>query len=287
MTACVGYEYSFGKTLLEVKDLNVSYPDENGNMIPILKNLNFNILNISRPGRAQGQVDALLSPSGMGKTTLFRCISGLNRINSGSILINPNGDDNMIPARTGLVGVVAQDYPLFNHLTVLDNLMIAAKIKNKDHSAAKKDVLEFLDRFLLSDKAHLYPYQLSGGQKQRVAIIQQMVCDNHLLLMDEPFSGLDIIMKTEVQNLISTVASQNDLNSVIVTTHDIQSAIAVADTILLLGRERDALGNMIPGAMIKYTYNLMELGLAWRPNIAEMPEFSELEREIKARFKEL
>jgi ABC-type nitrate/sulfonate/bicarbonate transport system ATPase subunit len=105
--------------------------------------------------------------------------------------------------------------------------------------------------------------------------------------MDEPFSGLDILMKDEVQNLIASVAGADDLNSVIVTTHDIQSAIAVADTILLLGRERDAAGAPIPGAAIRYTYNLMDMGLTWRPNITELPQFAELEKEIRARFKEL
>jgi ABC-type nitrate/sulfonate/bicarbonate transport system ATPase subunit len=105
--------------------------------------------------------------------------------------------------------------------------------------------------------------------------------------MDEPFSGLDILMKDEVQQLIASVVAADSLNSVIITTHDIQSAIAVADTILLLGRERDAAGKIIPGASIRYKYNLMDLGLSWRPNIAELPQFTELEKEIRARFKEL
>jgi NitT/TauT family transport system ATP-binding protein len=282
MTMEIGYDCTFGKTLLELKDVNVIYDD-----VPILKNVNFEIKNICRPGRTQGQVDALLAPSGMGKTQCFRAIAGLNKPTTGTVSINTGDDDTLIPVHVGLVGVVAQDYPLFNHLTVMNNLMIAATIKNKDRTGAKKEVLDFLEHFLLTDKQSLYPHQLSGGQRQRVAIIQQMLCDNHLLLMDEPFSGLDIIMKDEVQNLISGVASQNDRNSVIITTHDIQSAIAVADTILLLGRDRDATGNVVPGAYIKYTYNLIEMGLSWRPNISELPAFAELEKEIKARFKEL
>jgi len=186
-----------------------------------------------------------------------------------------------------MVGVVAQDYPLFVHLTVLDNLLMPALIKHHDRAKARELVMGLLDRFELTDRRNLYPHQLSGGQRQRIAIIQQLVCSGHLLLMDEPFSGLDVLMKDEVQHLVAGVAASDSLNSVIITTHDIQSAIAVADTILLLGRERDSAGNIIPGASIRYTYNLMDMGLTWRPNIAELPQFAELEKEIRGRFREL
>jgi NitT/TauT family transport system ATP-binding protein len=273
-----GYEHSFGETLLEVKDLSVRYDG-----VAVLRGVNFAIQDIIRPGKTQGQVDALLAPSGMGKTQLFRCIAGLHAPDEGAVYINQQHQ----PVQVGMVGVVAQDYPLFAHLTVLDNLLMAAMIKHKDRGEATKLVMGQLDHFGLTDRRMLYPHQLSGGQRQRIAIIQQMVCSGRLLLMDEPFSGLDILMKDEVQQLIASVVASDDLNSVIITTHDIQSAIAVADTILLLGRERDAAGKVIPGASIRYKYNLMDLGLSWRPNIAELPQFTELEKEIRARFKEL
>lgn len=273
-----GYEHSFGETLLEVKDLSVRYDG-----IAVLRGVNFTIQDIIRPGKTQGQVDALLAPSGMGKTQLFRCIAGLHTPDEGAVYVNQQHQ----PVQVGMVGVVAQDYPLFAHLTVLDNLLMAAMIKHKDRGEATKLVMGQLDRFGLTDRRMLYPHQLSGGQRQRIAIIQQMVCSGRLLLMDEPFSGLDILMKDEVQQLIAGIVAADSLNSVIITTHDIQSAIAVADTILLLGRERDASGKIIPGASIRYKYNLMDLGLTWRPNITDLPQFTELEKEIRARFKEL
>src|SRR5438105_13401773 len=220
------YEHSFGETLLEVKDLSVRYDG-----IAVLRGVNFAIQDIIRPGKTQGQVDALLAPSGMGKTQLFRCIAGLKTPDAGAVYVNQQHQ----PVLVGMVGVVAQDYPLFVHLTVLDNLLMPARIKHHDRAEATKLVLGLLERFGLTDRRGLYPHQLSGGQRQRIAIIQQMVCSGHLLLMDEPFSGLDILMKDEVQQLIASVAAADELNSVIVTTHDIQSAIAVADTILLLG----------------------------------------------------
>jgi ABC-type nitrate/sulfonate/bicarbonate transport system ATPase subunit len=294
MSGVVGYEYELKDTLLDVRDVSMVYGDN-----VVLRDVSFQIKDIVRPGKTQGQVNALLAPSGTGKTQLFRCIAGLQVPTNGEVFLNRHdctadgkavvddkGQPILKPVTVGSVGVVAQDYPLFNHLSVWDNLMMAAEIK-MNKAAATEKVEALLQRFGLSERRTFYPQALSGGQRQRVAIIQQMVCNGKLLLMDEPFSGLDIIMKEEVQNLISDVAASDEWNSVIVTTHDIQSAIAVADTILLLGKERKPNGEIVPGAYIKHTYNLMDLGLTWHPDIASLPAFAELEREIKARFREL
>jgi NitT/TauT family transport system ATP-binding protein len=274
----LGIDYNFGKPLLEVKDVHVAYDG-----VPILRGVDFTIRDIDRRGVVQGQVDALLAPSGTGKTQIFRCVAGLHKPDSGSVLIDRGAGEEEV--RSGMVGVVAQDYPLFDHLTVIENLTIRAGLISSKNVV--DEAMGRLEHFSLADKVHLYPDQLSGGQRQRVAIIQQMMCGNHLLLMDEPFSGLDIIMKDEVQRLILAAASADSLNSVIVTTHDIQSAISVADTILLLGRDRDAQGKVIPGAYIKHKFDLIERGLAWQPNLQELPACAALEHEIRSLFKEL
>src|SRR5438105_3827914 len=158
------YEHSFGETLLEVKDLSVRYDG-----VHVLRGVNFSIQDILRPGKTQGQVDALLAPSGMGKTQLFRCIAGLKTPDEGAVYVNQQHQ----PVQVGMVGVVAQDYPLFAHLSVLDNLIMPALIKHHDRTKAKEMVLGLLERFGLSDRKALYPHQLSGGQRQRIAIIQQ------------------------------------------------------------------------------------------------------------------
>ena len=273
----MAYDYAFQEPLLSVKGLGVSYEN------PILRDVNFSIRNIVRPGYTQGQVDAILAPSGTGKTQLFRCISGLQKPSVGEVLV---GQDQ-VPVHAGQVGVVAQDYPLFGHLTVWDNVFMAAKLKLKNPQEAHDKALALFEQFGLSDKRHNYPHQLSGGQRQRASIIQQIICSGHVLLMDEPFSGLDINMKDNVEKLIQSIAAQDELMSVLITTHDVEAAISIADTIILLGHERDATGAVIPGATVRYTYNLIDMGLTWRPDIQELPQFRELQREIYARFKEL
>jgi ABC-type nitrate/sulfonate/bicarbonate transport system ATPase subunit len=172
-------------------------------------------------------------------------------------------------------------------LNVIDNLLLSAKLTYNTPKEAYDAAVALLDKFQLLDKLKLYPHNLSGGQRQRVAIIQQMLHCQQLLLMDEPFSGLDPLMKKKVQDFIIDVASTDELLTIMVTTHDIASAVSIADTIMLLGRERDVHGNPIPGANIRYTYRLCDMGLAWHPDIHSVPAYNELVREINARFTEL
>jgi len=141
----------------------------------------------------------------------------------------------------------------------------------------------------LADKAHLYPAQLSGGQKQRIAIIQQILCSEHFLLMDEPFSGLDIIVEGKATELIMKVANMDDLNTVIVVTHDISAAASIADHIWALGIMKDDAGNYLPeqGATIMKTYDLIERGLCWEQwteRAMIKPQLAEFIREVKNDF---
>ena len=169
----------------------------------------------------------------------------------------------------------------------MGNLELAARCAGLCREDALKKALSFLDRFGLEDRGDLYPCQLSGGQRQRVAIAQQFLCSEHFVLMDEPFSGLDLIAVDKVCKMISEVANADELNTVIVVTHDIAAAVAVADTIWLLGRDRDHEGNIIPGAKIKATYNLIERGLTWTPGITETKEFIDVVCEIRGVFPSL
>lgn len=266
-------KYSFGQTLLKIEDISLEYDGR-----PILKNVNAEIKDIIRPGQVTGQVVGFLGPSGIGKTQLFRIIAGLNKPTSGQVIMNDK------PVQLGQVGVVAQNYPLFEHRTVFSNLMIAAQQKEKSEKVAKEKVVEFLNEFNLLDKAYLYPAQLSGGQRQRAAIIQQILCSENFLLMDEPFSGLDLLMLEKTATLINKIANLHELNTIIVVTHDIAAAATVSDHLWLMGRDLDEQGNKIPGAKITKEYNLIDRGLAWNPEIQKTEAFSELIREIKGEF---
>ena len=213
-------------------------------------------------------------------TTLFKRIAGLEPPSSGSVLVGTE----QVPVKAGMVGLVPQNYLLFSHRTVGESLTIAASMREKDRAKAKAKVVAELEDFGLSDKWHAYPQQLSGGQRQRVSIAEQLLSSNHFVLMDEPFSGLDVLTKKKVCEIIDQVAARDDLNTIIFSTHDIESAVMIADTILPLGRDRDQNGHPIPGAHIKNPIDLIERGLAWHQDIEHMPGFAETVAEIKALF---
>jgi NitT/TauT family transport system ATP-binding protein len=269
--------FSVHEPLLQVVGVHLSLGGK-----PILRDVNAEVRNIVRPGHNQGQVIALLGPSGVGKTQLFNLLAGLLSPDQGKVLVT----DKLVPVKAGMVGVVPQKYTLFQHRTVLGNLVVAARQRGLTKLEARKQAREHLKRFGLADKEQAYPRQLSGGQQQRVAIIQQLLSSDNFLLMDEPFSGLDPLMKDAACKLIAEVSASDEHNTIVVVTHDIESAIAIADTLWLLGRDRDAAGNSL-GARIQRTYDLAEMGLAWDPDIESRPEFFQIVKQIKAEFRRL
>jgi len=270
--------YSLGKTLLKIDNVSLEYDGR-----AVLSGVTAEVRDIIVPGRVQGQVVGILGPSGCGKTTLFRIIAGLHAPTSGRVSVN--GFDR--PVIAGEVGVVAQSYPLFEHRTVLGNLMLGARKKEKDSNAAHDKVMEFLNEFELADKSNLYPAQLSGGQRQRCAIIQQILCSEHFLLMDEPFSGLDLIMLEKTCELIAKVSDMDDLNTIIVVTHDVTAACSVADHLWLMGHGPGADGNALPGSHIVKQYNLIDRDLCWQPGIITTARFTDFVREVKEEFRRL
>ena len=270
-------KYEKHETILKVE--NVSLKLQNN---LILRDINLEVKNIVRPGMTQGQVIGLLAPSGMGKTQFFEVLSGLKPPTTGQVLI----DNPLRPVKVGQVGVVAQNYPLFPQYTIRGNLMLAAKRHKTDSEDLRTHkVDEMLNLFQIMDHADSYPALLSGGQRQRVAIAQQVLCSDHYLLMDEPFSGLDPLMIRKACDLITTIADRDDANTIIVITHDIAAAATICDTLWILGHDKDARGNNIPGATVKAVYDLIEIGIALRgPEVEYTPEFVQLVKEIKGLF---
>jgi len=270
--------YKYTDTLLKVDHVSLSYGEK-----IILRDVNAEIRDIVREDCVQGQVVGFLGPSGIGKTQLFRIIAGLNQPTSGQVLVN----STLTPVKAGMVGVVAQSYPLFENRTIFSNLLLAAKQRETNHEAAHEKVVTYLQRLNMEDCAQLYPAQISGGQRQRIAIAQQLLCSEHFLLMDEPFSGLDLVMEAKVCELINEIATLDELNTIIVVTHDVTAAATVADHLWLMGRDHDEKGGVIPGARIQETYDLIERDLCWHPELTNSNAFLEFVRQVKERFNTL
>ena len=267
--------YDIHEPILQVKNVSLKLGANQ-----ILRDLSFEVRDIQRAGSTTGQIVGLLGPSGIGKTQLFRILAGLRKPDSGEVLVGHPGK----PVERGMVGVVAQHYPLFEHRTIWSNLMTAAGRSGKPAIVCEARAANLLDRFKLDDRRDFYPAQLSGGQRQRVAIAQQIMCSEQFLLMDEPFSGLDVVAMNAVQELISEVTHAHELNTTIVVSHDIAAVCEVADQVLLLGRDPDEKGKRIPGAKVMASYDLGAMGLAWRKGLTAEVAFHKLLDEIRARF---
>jgi ABC-type nitrate/sulfonate/bicarbonate transport system ATPase subunit len=265
--------YELRQKVLEVSDVCLQFGAR-----PILDHVNATVRDVVRPGVVQGQVVAVLGPSGIGKTQLFRVMAGLQRPDRGKVLVGP--DQKL--AEQASVGVVAQNYPLFEHYTVLQNLVVAGRCAGLSRAVATDRARALLERFRLREHESSFPVILSGGQRQRAAIAQQLLCSRQLLLMDEPFSGLDPSMVREVCRLILEVSHVDELFTVVIVTHDIDAALAVADTIWLLGQPAGV--GETRGATILREVDLKERGLAWREDSRSLPAFVEARREVEAVF---
>jgi len=269
--------YEIKEPLLTLDDVGLSLAGRQ-----ILRGVSACVRNVTRPGVLQGQIVGVLGPSGIGKTQLFRLLAGLTSPDQGKILVGAQQK----PVARGHVGVVGQAYPLFEHYTLLENLLVVARKHGLSRAAAREQAENMLARFGLADRASAYPATLSGGQRQRAAIAQQLLRPSPLLLMDEPFSGLDLAMVKEVCRLLSEVSTQSEELTIVIVTHDIAAALSVADTLWLLGRPHTADGSA-PGARIVHTIDLMERGLAWHPDVTHAPAFETTRREVERHFASL
>lgn len=245
--------------------------------VSVLRDITEEIRDIHEEGAVRGQVLGILGKSGCGKSTLLRIMAGMVSPTCGRVLVT----DRQILVRPGLVGVVAQNYPLFRHRTVLGNVMVGARTTTSSRSEARDKAMTMLERFGLADKVQQFPSQLSGGQRQRVAIVQQMVCSENLLLMDEPFTGLDPLAKRGVCRLIADVAGMDEKNTIVVVAHDVRAVAQVADTIWVLGRETDDKGAIIPGSRVTKHLDLVERDLAWNGDISRTNEFADFVFEVE------
>lgn len=256
-------DYRKEEVLLTAEGISMKFDETQ-----VLHDINIQIRNITRPGMTQGQIVAICGRSGCGKSTLFNILTGYIKPTTGRVLI---GEDQH-PVRLGEMGMVTQKYVIFDHRTVFDNLAIAI---SETGGRSKKEIIEEYTRhFDLFEQLEKYPCDISGGQRQRVAILQQVLAGNRFILLDEPFSGLDIIMKDRVIDLLVRISNLDEKSTLVIVSHDYESSCAIADTVIILA-------NQGQGSTSVKTYDFLEMGLAYTPDIKENPEFRRVMKEIK------
>ena len=204
--------------MLELKNISKKFKDRQ-----ILENFNLSV--------EENKILAIVGPSGGGKTTLLRMLAGLEKIDSGEIIYNGESLPIDELEKRNLLGLVFQDFQLFPHLTVLENLVLSPiKTMNMSKNDAEEKALTLLNKLGLDKQVNSYPISLSGGQKQRVALARAMMIDPKIIGYDEPTSALDPELRLEVEKLI---LKNRELGiTQIVVTHDLQFAENIADSIL-------------------------------------------------------
>lgn len=185
-----------------------------------------------------GETMCLLGESGCGKTTLLRIAAGIETLSSGCVKINDHevcGDKHFVPPERRRVGLVFQDYALFPHLTILENIMFGlARLSEREQDVEARRALH---RVQLTDYADAYPHTLSGGQQQRVALARAVAPRPQILLFDEPFSGLDTVLREEVRDETLAVLRESSATSIIVT-HDPEEALYLGNRVALMRNGR-------------------------------------------------
>lgn len=210
--------------VLEIKNINKSFNERK-----VLSNFSLNM--------EEAEIVSIIGPSGVGKSTLLRCINGLEKIDSGEILINNKSlkrKKDKISKETNLeVGLVFQDYNLFPQYSVIKNITLPLTTVLKiEKEEATKQAEELLKKMNLLEKRYSYPYELSGGERQRVAIARVIATNPKIICFDEPTSALDPKLVMQVSKIIKDLA--NISKTIIIVTHDISFAEQISDRIIEL-----------------------------------------------------
>ena len=211
--------------MLEVKHISKAYKDN-----VILEDINFTI--------KKGEVISIVGNSGCGKSTILKCLNRIENISSGEIILNGKDiTEYKVEELRQKIGLVFQDYNLFEHLTIIDNLTIGLiKIKGYSKESATNEALKLLSKLKLLDKVNNYPDELSGGEKQRIAIARTLLMKPDIILLDEPTSALDKSMKKEVLKLIGNLVKE-DLTLIIVS-HEDDFVKKVSDKIITIKNKK-------------------------------------------------
>ena len=224
--------------MLAVRINNLSF---SMNEKKILNNINLQL--------EKEKIACILGPSGCGKTTLLKLIAGLSKVQEGEIFLNENlvSSSNIhLKTEKRKIGFLFQDYALFPHQTVKQNLQFAIKDKSTSHR-----VEEIMDVIKLSNSLEKYPHELSGGEQQRVALARSIIAKPDLLLLDEPFSSLDLNLKEEVRDDTLHLLQKSNI-SVLLVTHDPFEAMFISNQINIMNKN----GEIVQSGSPTDLYNL-------------------------------
>jgi sulfate transport system ATP-binding protein len=208
---------------IEVRGLNKEFGD-----FKAVRDVSFEI--------EKGHLIGLLGPSGGGKTSILRMLAGLEMPSSGDIIFHGKRVNDLPPQERG-IGFVFQNYALFKHMTVYDNIAFGLKVKRLPKDAIRERVMSLVELTGLKGFEHRYPHQLSGGQRQRVAFARALAPEPQLLLLDEPFAAIDAKIRTELRTWLKDMIERVGITSIFVT-HDQDEAIEVADEIMIINKGR-------------------------------------------------
>lgn len=207
---------------IEVKELHKSF-----GTLSVLRGVSLTV--------NEGEVVSVIGPSGSGKSTLARCIARLEKIDSGEIVVYGQKLDQSLnnAAQSELIGMIFQQFNLFPHLTVMDNLVLAQQaVRHRSADEARQKARELLERVGLGDKAAAWPSQLSGGQQQRVAIARALAMEPRIMLFDEPTSALDPELVGDVLDVIAELAGSG--MTMMIITHEMAFAHDVSDRVIFM-----------------------------------------------------
>ncbi|WP_326948689.1 ABC transporter ATP-binding protein [Amycolatopsis sp. NBC_01307] len=211
-----------GATALAAANLNHTYPARGrGPALPVLDDVSVAV--------GQGEVVAILGPSGCGKSTLLNLLAGLLTPDTGSVLLN--GRD--IAGISGHLAYMMQDDLLLPWRTVLDNVVLGPELARSGRRAARERALGLMPTFGLAGFENYFPHALSGGMRQRAAFMRTVLCDRDVILLDEPFAGIDALTRNALHEWFLGLCEQFDLTTLVIT-HDPEEAVFLADRIYIL-----------------------------------------------------